>query len=1539
MAVEYCVNMAMTSIFISYRHNDTESYTGRLYERLLSWFDVEDVFFDQSGIESGDDFPAVIQNALDSAQVFLVVIGPSWLSQDNRTRLDDEKDFVRHEVLCALKRREGETENKPLVIPVLVGGATQPAESELPVALQHLAFLQSHSIGSNFDAYTQQTESLCALISKKSRTWVIKLLQAIQSSFLSVDLSYVNFGQNLSVLNPGSHYIERKAANIAMDNWWAGWSTNPHPFVLLGEEGDGKSWALASWLAKKATETDFNLPVLWIPAFIFCTANTRGIEEAIVDSLERLLTSASKRGEELFGTLLQKPREGVLQFLLVVDGLNERPSLDWRAFFDAILAPPFLGSVAVMVTCRSVYWKSNLATTFGTRTAAWTLPPFNESELDTALARLNDSRENFSPKVLELVAKPRYFSLAVRLRKQLEDAGDDITPERLIYEDWRDLISRKRGLEAPMSHEDFLGLITGLVGTYGDRISAGALGRELASYGGADVIKTELVTTGILEQKAGRFVVSPTHLVLGFGLLLANEIEVKEEAARQEIEELIAKHMEPHSDMDLKVQIKAMAFCHSLLTEGFPELGRLTLFNSWIHGRNLDEADMERICAYLPLCPEIYFQATEELWKGGHVNRQAQDLFMVSFLRHAHLQRVRAVMITAFERWLGFVYPYGHMGQFEKGEEERIKLKRDVEKRLGVPAIAGEMDLYGYHLEVVEDVNLLRLGQVAVSVISHLDREPFIRTLVTGVVATAVMGGSNTEFSWVVRTASPTVQQFLYQVAKHLVCINEATACNAADRLLLAICNEESVALRKNVPEEHALTSRKKELQINVDISDSPWFFWNEETYLDCLQKTQLHPLQILDKLREVALNPDCALPASYIEKLGAAWQQLDLSQIRSNFGQTREDISLRDIEPALCTYYPQQYKELISALINTLPDRNTESRRLLAYKLYEHLPVLGEDAYQVILDVWRDSLQNQDKAHDDAETALFPLVFWSRPASEQFALLMERKGKGVYTVQHPPIFKPFDACLKPSIEQALVDINTVDSEKHYTVLWYLQNTVTKLDEWLRQLLIQMFASGDSVTRYCCMEIICKTDDRAAADMIVDTGWRVENGEQCPLEVDWGSILLSRFASALPFAVLAARIAPQWFGYAAHTRGNNPGEVEEYAQLLHTLWSRTNQPSEDVSALLRHVKVGIPHDANNLIENLTVELNRDGSIKMSNCTWGGSVGMVDIDEVKRAFDFEAANNEWKAVHAQVLELFDKEKKLGNYWIEISHMHMNLDVVVENTTYWREWITPVLSGSRQGRFWASCSQGFYEGLCAALLNHDPETGLQLFDALLAYSSAKHVDALTDIQHLYFDLFAAKDSPQVDCKRRQLLNDCNTDQALFEIMYLAQWHKKGEWVDSVIEQYTSSNFSYDIARGLRLLGFSNEGEHGMWLQKWIDGHKSSWLMDVANLAQACSKRNLWARVWFAKFIAEMDRVKAWSAFRLFLRCVDKRFWMWGDELLEGVTDLPGWKRDAYTANIEVIKNAIKDNEKMLNDTFISHKVNENQLWPWMKRYNFE
>jgi hypothetical protein len=101
------------------------------------------VFMDVQDIQPGADFAESIEKTVALCDVLVAVIGPRWLELLRSGRR--EQDFVEHEILSALRR--GVT-----VIPVLVGGASMPAERELPAQLAPLARRQAVSIrDSGFD--------------------------------------------------------------------------------------------------------------------------------------------------------------------------------------------------------------------------------------------------------------------------------------------------------------------------------------------------------------------------------------------------------------------------------------------------------------------------------------------------------------------------------------------------------------------------------------------------------------------------------------------------------------------------------------------------------------------------------------------------------------------------------------------------------------------------------------------------------------------------------------------------------------------------------------------------------------------------------------------------------------------------------------------------------------------------------------------------------------------------------------------------------------------------------------------------------------------------------------------------------------------------------------------------------------------------------------------------------------------------------------------------------------------------------------------
>jgi hypothetical protein len=122
------------NIFINYRREDSAGHTGRLFDRLSARLPGR-VFMDIDTLEPGVDFVEVIEKAVGSCEVLIVVMGQEWLRVKDAAghrRLDDPADYVRLELATALQR-------KIRVIPVLVQGAPMPRAEDLPADLAKLA--------------------------------------------------------------------------------------------------------------------------------------------------------------------------------------------------------------------------------------------------------------------------------------------------------------------------------------------------------------------------------------------------------------------------------------------------------------------------------------------------------------------------------------------------------------------------------------------------------------------------------------------------------------------------------------------------------------------------------------------------------------------------------------------------------------------------------------------------------------------------------------------------------------------------------------------------------------------------------------------------------------------------------------------------------------------------------------------------------------------------------------------------------------------------------------------------------------------------------------------------------------------------------------------------------------------------------------------------------------------------------------------------------------------------------------------------------
>jgi len=151
----------VSSIFISYRRDETRDVAGRLYDRLTTIFGKDKVFRDIYTIPGGADFPSWIEEAVASAKVVIVLIGESWATiedSQNRRRIDNPADWVRLEVAIALER-------DTLVVPVLVEDARMPAESKLPDPLRKLT--RHHAIELSDRRFESDVEELIKVLRER----------------------------------------------------------------------------------------------------------------------------------------------------------------------------------------------------------------------------------------------------------------------------------------------------------------------------------------------------------------------------------------------------------------------------------------------------------------------------------------------------------------------------------------------------------------------------------------------------------------------------------------------------------------------------------------------------------------------------------------------------------------------------------------------------------------------------------------------------------------------------------------------------------------------------------------------------------------------------------------------------------------------------------------------------------------------------------------------------------------------------------------------------------------------------------------------------------------------------------------------------------------------------------------------------------------------------------------------------------------------------------------------------------------------------
>ncbi len=1430
------------------------------------------------------------------------------------------------EVLCA--------QASEIVVQHVEPEVSKDAKDELARALEDIAL--SPGFGESLERLRQRFSS-CAI---GYDDWRVRQNSWLMHRFSSKEESRAAFNQLLNVRGEGISLVERTAAWSNLDDWLSSWGKTHARFCLLGEEGDGKTWAIASWLAQRI-QVDRNFPpTVFLPSH---AAEHSTPKTLLCAAIERQLGSShEKTWDKRLDRWMNRTRSDAPAMLLVLDGINERRSPGWwRELLEGLAAEPWGDRVAVLITCRVAYWNESLANLRHLNTCYWTLTPYDDRELDDALAGHSLTRRDISKSLMPLIRKPRYLDLAVKYRASMEESGD-VTAARLIYVDWKDRLERKNNVN--LSDEAFRDLICDLARKASDGadcIRETEVEAMLPSrVEKADTLE-ELRTGGILRGAGSRYVVDERMLTMGLGLLLADEVKSEARLQRQDLIETIAQWLEPQADMDIKARICGSAALHALSTPEYLLDVRVALLHAWIGSHNPGTEAEESLPAYFPLAPDSYFRLSEILWSDAGDNPWGQELMMRTFLRWGRHEVFQPVLKDAFEHWLGFVHPHGFPSQRGTEEEAMGRISREIADRVGFDIKLGEFAFAGYSLYAVEDNGLLRLGRAALAVISHLPRQPFLRAIVTGCIAEAVMGyaGKHALFAWTLASSHESLWTEVERAAQELLAYDHIVTKRVAYRLLSFEGSEHAVRLMQTLPREQLFPDSPLEKRCKEDPCVS-WFPWTRDDCEMCARRTDLPPSWLAKRLNPFCTDPDLSVPGDLGARIVPLVEAIDADSVWSSLWVTSEDHASDEIEPALCVCAPDALATLVDRVACRVAGREGLPLRQLVLRLIEHHLILDQEARRHLYRAWQRLHDRRGGLSDDdqlSEAFLFSFVLQDLDQPEQLRHLLGRPGDALDLVSFERLFRPIEDWA--SVRDHLQTLSDPVSLRR--VLWMVSAHAGSIPENLWPTLLPLVDYEDTRVRRRALRILYSTGYAPAIQTFVEGAWRWDP-EHCVEENHWGSVVLSEREDTLTCSELRKRIHPMYLGYAVELRGSTAAELSQYAEDINRTWELIAAKAPSAPPDLPGIEVAGSARWN--IEDVPlIGLQHDrysGSARFvsRDASWGGVSGLGSEGmEGLLSFCGDDHDERCKIDRQIAEETMKQQTESGNHWFARRFWPCALQGVVrERPDLVSRWLQPVLAEQAETERLLTLGRSFYEALCEVLLSCDPRAGVDLYLQLRnTPCPVRFEDRDTGIRFLDYALFSAPQSYEVLGAWQCKLEACRTDRELMDLSIAAKAGGAEDWLWSIVEEGVDSSVPLRRLRSFGLLGFIEAERARAVLEKYRQGHRDTWLGQVIETSVRRLQSDEHAKHWFRRFLDATDTVDSWRSFRLFLRCADRRFWCWR-EITENQASSYSQvqlRRRFLDQNMDKLRNAIGRNERDLETSFLGQKVLDGEMWPWM------
>jgi hypothetical protein len=876
--------------------------------------------------------------------------------------------------------------------------------------------------------------------------WKTRQKESLNADLHDPDRSLARFRQRIDL---DSRYVERPRLARQLDEWRESWRTaaTVMPLVVIGEEGDGKTWLACSWANQRA------MSAMSFPAVLMVNGaalGDRSLLDVIVDAATSRPVSLPEYGQTTRDRIRRRvarwvraAQPGQSPLLLLLDGMDEGP---FAETLRALIAQSKvdLPTIPLLVTVRPRFWVEALEPLWDLDVRRLPVGPFDDAEFAMALSMRGMKAESVSPELMPLLRKPRYLDLAARYQDRMIASGD-LTVARLKYEDWKDRYERKAGTITDATFQRLLIRLARAARAGGRGSGRRELMDVLPTHEG-DTAINDLCTSGVLDRTDdGGFAVSEARLPLAMGLLLASDVR---RACKEgdDAYDVASRALEPEDGRGITAAAAEFAALVGLLDPTFPLKGASALLRAWLERQQRAQHAQKAFVGYVRARPEAYGELAEALWQSSTLDRHEQErLVMGALLQALYHPSVLDALRHYFDRWLSFAPRPDDVAE-NAPEEVRDRERGRLHTLLGPVSPDGAVVLIGRELGLV-DPGMMRLARVALAVISNLDRRPHIRSIATALLVDVItrLPHRHELIPWVLRTAPDDIEAAVMTEADELARANTVEGRRTARRLL------------------YALYTRAADDRAESIIADSPAhkpfsFPWSEDDYLAELAKESRVGV-VARGLSRVGLNPSLEIPP-----LGRGFapllEPLDPSGMWHGASQTSDEHMLDEAEVVFARTDSRPLAAFYRKAAETARGRSDEDLLALCWALRSNVLLLDSPAMEELQAAWGGVVDAYDKRRRNTESTLFRLLLQFRTGQAQLDLILKRPDRA-------PDYRSFERLFRGEPDWTAVSkvLRAGTPLRIARVAWYLSARPGRTPVDVAELLTSHAAHADSYVR------------------------------------------------------------------------------------------------------------------------------------------------------------------------------------------------------------------------------------------------------------------------------------------------------------------------------------------------------------------------------------------------------------------------------------------------------------------------------------------